>query len=177
MISSNLNDVIEKHGNGVYTIFVWGRVNGEDVAILTDSIFYGVEAPDTYNVSPGSPAQEPCSDGTAVTDKSNTGLVADYTALLAARDVLATPRESGEPWLNWSADTPITEWHGFGEDSLEGSPPRVTKLYLNGLWLDGSIPSGLSSLTKLKELHLHNNELTGSIPPELGKLSALTRLN
>ena len=176
-IVSNIGSVIEEHENGVYTVRVWGRIDGEPLVVLNVPIFHGVEPPDTYNVSPGSPAQEPCSDGTAVADKSNTGLIADCNALLAARDVLATPLQSGEPWLNWSADTPITGWYGFGEDSLEGSPLRVTKLYLNGLWLDGSIPSGLSSLTKLKELHLHDNELSGSIPPELGNLSALTRLN
>ena len=121
------------------------------------------------------PVLETCGD--AVTDKSNAGLVADCDALLAARDLLASPLDNGDPWLNWSADTPITEWDGILEDSLEGSPQRVTRLYLHGLWLDGSIPSELSGLTALKELYLQDNELSGPIPAELGDLANLTRLH
>ena len=106
-----------------------------------------------------------------MTDATNTGLVSDCETLLEARDTLA-----GSGSLNWSEDTPITEWDGIGDDSLEGSPQRVTRLYLNRLRLDGSIPSELSGLTALKVLHLHDNELTGSIPPALGNLSGLIYL-
>ncbi len=107
----------------------------------------------------------------AVVDATNTGLASDCEALLAWRDTLA-----GTATLNWSADTPITDWDGIGDDSLEGSPKRVTRLYLNRLRLDGMIPSGLSSLSALKTLYLHDNELTGTIPSSLGDLSNLTDL-
>lgn len=121
------------------------------------------------------PVLEACGD--AVTDKSNTALVADCDTLLAARYVLAPPLAGQDARLNWSADTPIAEWDGILEDSLEGSPQRVTRLYLGGMGLDGSIPGELSGLTVLKELYLHDNELAGTIPPELGDLSTLTHLH
>ncbi len=112
-----------------------------------------------------------CATGTAVPDSTNTGLVSDCATLLAARDTLA-----GTATLNWSTDTPIADWDGIGDDSLEGSPARVTRLYLNGMGLDGTIPSELSNLSALRVLHLHDNQLTGSIPPGLGGLSNLNYL-
>ena len=117
------------------------------------------------------------SEGVVPDAADNPGLVSDCEALLAARDVLATRLATGEPRLNWSADTPISEWDGIGEASLEGSPPRVTRLYLHGLWLDGSISGALAGLTELKELYLQGNELTGSISPRLGLLANLTHLH
>ena len=86
---------------------------------------------------------------------TNPGLASDCEVLLAAWDVLAIPLTDGRPRLNWSADTPITQWDGIGDDSLEGEPQRVTRLYLHGLGLDGSIPGALAELTGLKELYLH----------------------
>ena len=61
-------------------------------------------------------------------DESNTGLVSDCEALLAARDALA-----GTATLNWSSDTPITGWDGIrgrgGKyPALEGTPTRVARL-------------------------------------------------
>ena len=118
-----------------------------------------------------------CATGSAVSDATNNpGLVSDCQTLLSMRDVLVSPLADGEPRLNWSSDTPITDWDGIDDDSLEGSPSRVTRLYLNGLGLDGMIPSELSKLTALKVLYLHDNDLTGTIPPGLGGLSNLTYL-
>ena len=183
-LSHDIGSVLEEHGDGVYTLFVWGCSvadsrgdpcqDDNSMVILEQSIFYGTGPPGTYSLEAVDPA-ETCGD--AVTDKSNAGLVADCDALLAARDVLASPLDNGEPWLNWSAETPITEWDGILEDSLEGSPQRVTRLYLHSIWLDGSIPGELSGLTALKELYLQDNELTGPIPPELGDLASLTHLH
>ena len=107
----------------------------------------------------------------AVADATNRGLASDCEALLAWRDTLA-----GTATLNWSADTPIADWDGIGDDSLEGSPTRVIRLYLNRLRLDGMIPSGLSNLTELRALYLHDNELTGTVPSSLGDLSNLIYL-
>ena len=137
---------------------------------------YGGPSETLGSVAPRQAATGDCATGGAVPDAANNpGLVSDCEALLAARDALiGTP---GNADLNWSADTPISEWDGIEEDSLEGSPQRMTRLYLNGLGLGGAIPSGLSGLTALKELYLHDNDLTGPVPPDLGDLSSLTHLH
>ena len=113
-----------------------------------------------------------CVAGGAVTDAANTGLVSDCEALLEARDTLA-----GTGSLNWSADTPIAQWHGIRQGgkypSLEGSPLRVTRLYLHGSGLNGTIPDALGRVTELKWLYLHRNGLTGEIPAGLNSLSKL----
>ena len=108
-----------------------------------------------------------CVNG-AVADTTNTGLVADCEALLAARDTLG-----GEPTLTWSEDTPITEWDGV---TLGGTPSRVTGLDLQGEDLDGTIPAVLKALAKLERLDLRSNMLTGPIPDELESLVNLREL-
>lgn len=42
MVAADLSDVLRKHGDGVYTIVVWGIVDGEDVVISEYSIFVDV---------------------------------------------------------------------------------------------------------------------------------------
>ena len=49
----------------------------------------------------------PCIAGGSVSDVTNTALISDCEALLAARDTLA-----GDATLNWSADRPIEGWDG-----------------------------------------------------------------
>ena len=113
-----------------------------------------------------------CVTGGAVSDAANTGLVSDCEALLEARDTLA-----GTGSLNWSDDIPITEWDGIrlgGKyPSLEGTPARVTRLYLHGSGLNGTIPGAFGGVTELKWLYLHRNSLTGEIPAGLNSLSKL----
>ena len=113
-----------------------------------------------------------CVTGGAVSDAANTGLVSDCEALLEARDTLA-----GTGSLNWSEDIPITEWDGIrlgGKyPSLEGTPARVTRLYLHGSGLNGTIPGAFGGVTELKWLYLHRNSLTGEIPAGLNSLSKL----
>ena len=111
-----------------------------------------------------------CVVGGAVVDATNVGLVLDCEALLLARDTLA-----GTSPLNWTADTPITEWDGIR--SLEGTPKRVTRLYLHNRGLGGTIPAALGSLSRLTHLYLHRNSLTGEIPSELGSLTSLEWLS
>ena len=137
---------------------------------------YGGPSETLGSVAPRQAATGDCATGVAVPDAANNpGLVSDCEALVAAREALVgTP---GNADLNWSADTPISEWDGIEEDSLEGSPQRMTRLYLNGLGLGGAIPSGLSGLTALKELYLHDNDLAGPVPPDLGDLSSFTHLH
>ena len=48
-IEANLSKVLRKHGDGVYTVVVWGKVDGEDVVVSEYSIFVGVTPPDTYS--------------------------------------------------------------------------------------------------------------------------------
>ena len=109
-----------------------------------------------------------CVSGGAVVDATNEGLVSDCGMLLAARDTLA-----GTASLNWSADTPITEWNGV---VLGGTHGHVTELDLGALGLNGRIPKELGGLSNLTRLSLWSNQLTGEIPPELGRLSNLTWL-
>ena len=47
---ADLWDVLEKHGDGVYSIIVWGSIGDERVIISQFSIFYDVVPPDTYAV-------------------------------------------------------------------------------------------------------------------------------
>ena len=49
-VKADLWDVMEKHGEGVYSLVVWGNIDGEDVIISEYSIFYDVTPPDTYDV-------------------------------------------------------------------------------------------------------------------------------
>ena len=110
-----------------------------------------------------------CTSGDAVADAAgNPGLVADCEALLESRHRLAR-----DATLNWSEDTPITEWDGV---TVGGSPQRVTRLRLERMGLNGTIPADLSRLSSLEGLYLNNNELAGPIPPQLGELSNLVHL-
>ncbi len=127
---------------------------------------------------PGTPTTTPpplgdCATGGAVTDAAaNPGLVADCTALLAARDTLA-----GTAALNWSADLAIDLWEGV---RTTGTPPRVTSLnfYDQDQRLTGKIPEQLGSLTYLKNLRfLSFNLLSGPIPAALGSLIYLKSLD
>ena len=139
--------------------------------LLTGCVPDGLrDVPNNDIVSLGLPfcSEHPCVSGGAVPDATNTGLISDCEALLAAQDTLA-----GTAALNWSAYTPITEWNGVVLGETSG---RVTEILLGGIGLDGKIPKQLGSLANLTELYLDNNQLTGEIPPELGGLSNLRRL-
>ena len=49
VLEADLEDLLERHGAGVYSIIMWGRIGGEDVVISEYSIFHGVTAPDGYD--------------------------------------------------------------------------------------------------------------------------------
>ena len=122
----------------------------------------------TVTGTPGTPSD--CATGGAVADAANNpGLVSDCEALLSARDVLA-----GSGSLNWSADTPITQWEGV---TVRGTTARVRYLDLRDRGLGGSIPTGLGRLSNLTYLNLRRNDLTGPIPTELDSLTNLRVLN
>ena len=48
-IKVDLRSIIRKHGDGVYTIMVWGKSGGESLVISHYSIFYGGDPPVTYS--------------------------------------------------------------------------------------------------------------------------------
>ena len=47
-VTVDIRETLREHGEGVYTITVWGPIDGEGAVISVYSIFYGITAPDTY---------------------------------------------------------------------------------------------------------------------------------
>ena len=116
----------------------------------------------------------------AIGNGANIGLANDCEALL---DLKATLEGSSGSSLNWATFTPIADWDGFQNThrglpapSLDGSPKRVTRLYLQRAELDGIIPPDLGRLTELTHIFLWGNTLRGAVPAELGNLTKLERL-
>ena len=107
--------------------------------------------------------------GQAQNPEINAGLVADRTALLDARDVLAP-----DGGLNWTEERSICTWYGV---TVSGPVRRVTKLNLQHRGLTGTIPARLGNLLSLTDLNLHDNRLTGEIPGALGHLQFLRVLD
>ena len=138
------------------------------VAVVGAMVLLAVMLPTVHPASAQTDTT-PCATGVAVPDAANNpGLVSDCEALLASRDTLA-----GSATLNWSADTPISDWEGV---TMEGPPQRVTELSLPDRQLSGQIPSALGNLSSLESLSLGFNQLSGSIPAELGNLVNLIEL-
>ena len=124
----------------------------------------GAYAPDAP-----APAQPPPPCGFAVPDQANNpGLMRDCITLLGLKDALR-----GTATLNWSVDTPISDWDGV---RVLGSPGRVTSLVLTSNSLTGTVPAELARLDGLEHLKLNYNQLTGEIPAALGNLSNLEDL-
>ena len=112
-------------------------------------------------------AQDTCG-GVMESDKPE--LFGDCDILLSLKATLA-----GSDTLNWSEDTPISNWDGG--ITVGGSPQRVTALVRSSKGLTGAIPSALGDLGSLETLNLSGNQLTGTIPSDLGRLSNLGTLN
>ena len=115
-------------------------------------------------------AQADCATGLAVADPhGNPGLLADCSALLAARE-----QWTGDDGLNWSPDLELDEWDGV----TVGAPGRrVTRVALAWQGLEGGIPGELGRLTELEVLDLAHNRLAGSIPAALADLADLELLD
>ena len=47
-VEADISQVLSKHGEGVYSVIVWGLVDGQDTVISEYSIFHLVTPPDTY---------------------------------------------------------------------------------------------------------------------------------
>ena len=180
-IETNAEETVESNWSVVED--VWNATSGRDLLYSITGL-YG-ETPydtqvraenakdtgpwsETVTATPAAPSI--CVAGGAVEDATNTGLVSDCEALLAAEDVLAVSAS-----LDWSEATPITQWDGV---SLGGTPGRVTRLNLDGMGLSGTIPPVLGRLSMLTHLNLRSNDgLKGEVPSELGYLSNLRVLN
>ena len=160
-------------GSGALEYTLTGLTVGTEYDIQVRAVNAVGDGPWSVTVTATLTTVSTCAAGVAVPDPtSNPGLVSDCESLLTLLDTLVEGTV-----LNWSADIPISEWDGIEEDSLEGTPPQVVRLYLGGLGLDGAVPSELSGLTELKELYLQDNDLSGPVPVELGHLSDLTHLH
>jgi Leucine-rich repeat (LRR) protein len=92
------------------------------------------------------------------------------------RDALIAVYEStnGPGWTdrtNWlgAGGTECT-WFGV---TCDESQSNVIYLELEDNHLDGTLPSSLRHLTKLKSLFVFSNDLRGALPPELGELPDL----
>ena len=103
--------------------------------------------------------------GSAITDKSNTALVADCEYLLGMKSKL---RGSGK--LNWWSGRSLEKWDGVKVQS-----GRVVEVSLPDGGLSGVLPVGIGNLSALKTLDLSGNSLTGTIPASLNNLTALTK--
>ena len=102
-----------------------------------------------------------CANGVVVPEPDNhPDLVADCEVLLALRD-----RYADDADLDWSADTPISEWEDIVVEDFV-----LTELDLTGKGLTGPVPTEVAQLARLQVLFLDANELSGPIPPELGQL-------
>ena len=49
-IVADLSDVLAEHGDGIYSLIIWGSIGDERVVISQYSIFRGVTPPDTYGI-------------------------------------------------------------------------------------------------------------------------------
>lgn len=129
-------------------------------ALLTDSGIKSVQAQTASG----------CSDGIVVPNPSaNPDLVSDCEALLEARAAWSRDSE-----LNWSAQLPITSWHGV---HLDGAQERVREVGLAGWALNGEFPPALGRLSALTLMSLGGNGLSGRLPPEIGRLMNLRNLS
>ena len=103
----------------------------------------------------------------------------DFTLTITSPDITALRAlyhsTNGANWTNndnWLTDAPLSEWYGVTTDD-EGS---VTKIYLIGNNLVGTVPTELGGMSNLVGLYLARNQLSGAIPPELGDLHNLETL-
>ena len=50
-VTADLSDVLKANGDGIYTVAVWGLIDGKQADISKYSIWHGIEPPDTYRPS------------------------------------------------------------------------------------------------------------------------------
>ncbi len=48
-VKADISEILDRYGDGVYSIMVWGELGGTDLVISEYSMFHGVEPPNNYN--------------------------------------------------------------------------------------------------------------------------------
>ncbi len=96
-------------------------------------------------------------DGLTVNFTQAEGAIPEDVTALAA---LAATLNGTTSVIDWSNEGDYKTWTGT-EWNAAGN---LTKLDLNGLGIDGTIPEGLSAFTALAYLDLSDNNLTGEVP-------------
>ena len=48
-VRADISGLLRQRGSGVYSVTVWGKIDGEDAVISEYSIFHGITPPDTYS--------------------------------------------------------------------------------------------------------------------------------
>lgn len=48
-VRADISQLLRRHGDGVYSLMIWGKIAGKDVVISQYSIFHGAAPPDTYS--------------------------------------------------------------------------------------------------------------------------------
>ncbi len=198
VILKGINGSGENDTTKIETVFTLSRIGLlKRTLVRSDGESLVASYPGWYDVQSNVAA---CSAGYVVPDPSeHAELVRDCETLMVVRDKLA-----GDFLLNWSAETPITDWWGIKIRRFK--PFRVEALDLSGVkwmygfshWirplllfpaivgvpvdyngpaLTGFIPPELGNLTGPWTLSLSYNRLRGGIPPELGKLTSLRHLD
>jgi hypothetical protein len=76
-------------------------------------------------------------------------------------------------WTYWSDIDNLLDPCGMHKHPVTCADGDITKIYLNGNNLKGTLPSSLGSLTKLTIMALNDNSLEGTIPSSLGSLTEL----
>ena len=51
-VKADISQILDEHGSGVYSLMLWGKVDGEDAVISQYSIFHDVTPPADYRVGP-----------------------------------------------------------------------------------------------------------------------------
>ena len=167
---------------------------------ITTAMMLDFEAMDSHTVTITATDDEGASDSIMVTvtvgDAHEDCTVADNNGLTNDCEALLDSMVALGGTLDWDAGTAVADWEGV---TVSGGPMRVTRVWLRGKSLDGTIPAALgrlemltalnlhtntlsgdipdlSGLTMLEELYLSNNQLTGSIPMWLNDMAAMTDL-
>jgi hypothetical protein len=103
--------------------------------------------------------------------------------ILTQRFVLATLYKTtkGEDWsqkYSFMSYNDVCTWNnGDGEDGVYCSNGFVSKMELDNIGLDGTLPESIGLLTHLEHLNMDGNELSGHLPHSITLLTKLTSLD
>ena len=165
----------------------WLRLSSNQLTGELPSSFTAIANLDTFDFSGNSGLCAPADNSFQtwfLRIQNRSGLVcgqveADKAALTALYNATDGPLWPAEARANWTSGRPLGEWKGVTTDQSG----RVSRIILDGDYLNGSLPTQLGNLANLEVLKLSDsdlndvNRLTGGIPPELGSLANLEILD